>query len=160
MRVEDVFNSKPQRMPHFLPPEASVSDAIRMMAEQHVGCIVVSRDGRKVRGMLSATEIIDSIAAMGMVCLIEPIELIMHEDFATCRMQDPVGLALNRMVKGGRKHIPIIERGILQGVLSLGDTARARVSYLESCLGVKEFAEPDDDVIYGVQQPPQQVRMT
>jgi CBS domain-containing protein len=160
MRVEDVFNSKPQRMPQFLPPEASVSDAIRMMADQHVGCIVVSRDGRKVRGMLSATEIIDSIAAMGMVCLIEPIELIMREDFATCRMQDPIGLALSRMVKGGRRHIPIMERGILQGVLSMGDTARARVAYLESCLGVKEYAEPDVDEMYGVQRPAQQVHMT
>ena len=161
MLVEEVFNSKQKpKTLHWLQPEGTVSDAIRLMAEHKVSCVIVSRDGKKVRGMVTAREIIQSIAELGMVCLIEPIELIMATEVATCRLQDPVGLALSKMVKAGRKHIPIIERGNLVGVLTMGDTARARVAYLESCLMETEYHDPDVDAMYGGRRPGQAVHMT
>ena len=161
MQVEDIFSSKQKsKVLYWLQPEATVSDAIRLMAEHKVSCVIVSRDGKKVRGMVTFREIIQSIAEMGMVCLIEPIELIMSTEVATCRLQDPVGLALSKMVKAGRKHIPIIERGNLVGVLTMGDTARARVAYLESCLADTNYEDPDVDTMYGVRRPGQQVHVT
>ncbi len=106
------------RSPLSVAPSATLRDAVAIMREHHVGCVLVVAGGR-LAGILTER---DLLLKMEGADLAEPVSRFMTPDPETLELDDPVVWALNRMSVGGYRHVPIVDRnGGPVGILSVKD---------------------------------------
>ncbi|MEI6073771.1 MAG: CBS domain-containing protein [Verrucomicrobiae bacterium] len=99
---------------------ATVYDAIALMAEKNVGALPVM-DGTKLLGMISERDYSRKIILHGRVSRETPVADIMTRDVITVGAGDSVEACLEVMTKNHIRHLPVIEGGLLIGLVSIGD---------------------------------------
>jgi CBS domain-containing protein len=105
-------------------PEGSVLDAVKAMAENDIGSLVVMDHGR-LAGMLTFREVIAALAegggSLGMlhvaeICERDPLTATPNLDLMELR---------GRMLERHARYVPVMEGATLQGVVSFHDVAKA-----------------------------------
>lgn len=106
-----------------------ISEAARLMREQHVGCLVVVDEmaiGRVPVGMLTDRDIVTEIVAKGVDPRKLRVEDAMSAEPAVADESDTLLDALAAMRRKGVRRLPVVNRvGVLQGVLALDDVLEA-----------------------------------
>jgi CBS domain-containing protein len=106
------------RSPLSVASSATLRDAVAIMREHHVGCVLVVDDDR-LAGILTER---DLLLKMEGADLAEPVARFMTPDPETLQLDDPIVWALNRMSVGGYRHVPLVEdEGRPVGILSVKD---------------------------------------
>ena len=114
-----------------LDEEATIGDAIRLMLERKIGAILVLRAGKAV-GIFTERDVLRRVVSGG-VDRARPLREVMTEDPETLGPEDGIAFALNRMIIGGFRHIPIVDdEGAPRAVLSLREVVAFIVSLLPS----------------------------
>jgi CBS domain-containing protein len=109
----------------------TIRAAVQVMLEQKLGAVLVERDGRVV-GIFTERDLMRRVVAAG-IDLDRAVEEVMTPDPETLRLDDGVAFALNRMVVGGFRNVPIVdENGALVGILSQREVVDYIVSLLPS----------------------------
>ena len=117
------------RSPLCLEPEATLEEAVRLMREHHVGCVLAVRDGRLV-GILTERDLLEKLEG---VDLSRPVRELMTPDPEVLRLDDPIVYALHRMSVGGYRHVPLVDDGGRPvGILSVKDIVHYVVSFFVS----------------------------
>nr|WP_239032611.1 MULTISPECIES: CBS domain-containing protein [unclassified Leisingera] len=111
-----------------IKPDASVSEAAKLLAENKFGSVVVSADGEKPDGILSERDIVRELAVSGPGCLSKPVSEYMTRKLVTCTSQSNVGGVLQQMTEGRFRHMPVVEDGKLVGIVTLGDLVKAQLA--------------------------------
>lgn len=111
-------------------PDRSVAEAARLLSEQRIGAVVVSPDGRQVAGILSERDIVREIGRRGTGCLDDPVGTMMTREIVPCAPDDQADSVLKRMTAGRFRHMPVMESGLMIGVISIGDVVKARLDEL------------------------------
>jgi len=105
-------------------PEGAVNDAVRVMAENDIGSLVVMDHGR-LAGMLTFREVLGALAerdgALGNV----RIEDIYERDPLTVAPSLDVMELRRTMLQRHARYVPVMDGTTLQGVVSLHDVAKA-----------------------------------
>lgn len=104
-----------------IPPEASIEEAAEMLAENHIGAIVVTNEAGQIAGILSERDIAVALPKYGSGLGETKVLKIMTADVVFCTTQTTVHEVLNIMVSNGIRHLPVVERDKLMGVISLRD---------------------------------------
>lgn len=103
----------------------SVSEAARLMREQHVGSLVVVEEtdgGRMVVGMLTDRDIVVAVVARDLEAQTLRVADIMSSDVVTARAEDSVNDVLSLMRRHGVRRIPVTTaQGVLVGLVTLDD---------------------------------------
>jgi CBS domain-containing protein len=106
--------------PLAVAPTTSLAEAINLMQERVVGCVVVEDDGQ-VRGILTERDLLLRGAA-------DPagrtVAQLMTADPVVLRPDDSVAVAIHKMAVGGFRHVPLVENGHATGMVSAGDVFR------------------------------------
>ncbi len=106
------------RTPLSLPPSATVADAVRMMREHRVGCLLVVANDRLV-GIITER---DLLLKLEQGDLDRPVSQLMTPDPEVLGLADPIAYALNKMSVGGFRHIPLVDAtGRPVGIVSVKD---------------------------------------
>jgi CBS domain-containing protein len=106
------------RSPLSVAPSASLRDAVAIMREHHVGCVLVV-EGERLVGILTER---DLLLKMERADLDEPVARLMTPDPETLQLDDPIVWALNRMSVGGYRHVPLVDGDARPvGILSVKD---------------------------------------
>lgn len=106
------------RSPLTVAPSATLREAVAIMREHHVGCVLVVEAERLV-GILTER---DLLLKMEVANLSQPVSAFMTPDPETLELDDPIVWALNRMSVGGYRHVPLVDReGRPVGILSVKD---------------------------------------
>lgn len=106
------------RSPLSVEPSATLRDAVAIMREHHIGCVLVVEHEQLV-GILTER---DLLLKMESADLAEPVARFMTPDPETLELDDPIVWALNRMSVGGYRHVPLVDRiGRPVGILSVKD---------------------------------------
>ena len=113
-----------------VPPEATVADALSLLAEHNVGALVVSADGAGLDGILSERDIVRRLAADGSEALSIEVRELMQAEVATCDTRADIEQLMNVMTEGRFRHVPVVEDGQLCGIISIGDVVKARIGEL------------------------------
>jgi CBS domain-containing protein len=106
------------RTPLSLPPSANVHDAVRMMREHRVGCLLVVEGARLVgiiteRDLLLKVDTADRARSVGE---------LMTPDPEVLTLDHPIVYALNKMSVGGFRHVPLVDdTGHPVGIVSVKD---------------------------------------
>ncbi|MGH7964994.1 MAG: CBS domain-containing protein [Candidatus Binatia bacterium] len=99
--------------------ETSVAEAIRLMQEHHVGCVLVQEAGRLV-GIFTERDVLNKVAGSARDPAQTTVETVMTADPEALPEDAPISFALNLMSDGGFRHLPLVdeaERPI--GILSV-----------------------------------------
>jgi len=103
---------------------AAVASAVNLLAERGVGALVVLGAGLRVIGIISEQDIVRVLAERGAAALHEPVGQVMNRKVATCNRRDMTSSIMRRMMAGKFHHLPVVEKGQLIGIVSIGDVAR------------------------------------
>jgi CBS domain-containing protein len=107
-----------------------VREAIRLMLENRIGAVLVVAEGRAV-GIFTERDVLRRMASASAIDHGRPVEELMTADPETLGLDDGIAFALNRMILGGYRHIPIVdERGAPLSVLSVREVVAFIVSVL------------------------------
>jgi CBS domain-containing protein len=112
-------------------PDAKMSAAIRLLAERKIGAVLVMSQGR-VEGILSERDIVRVLGERGARVLEEPVSAVMTRKVVSCRQSDTVAGIMEMMTLGKFRHLPVIEEGLVVGLISIGDVVKWRVREFEN----------------------------
>lgn len=113
-----------------IAPDATVSAALSMLAEHNVGALVVSADGGAVDGIISERDIVRRMAGDGASALTLAVSELMKSEVATCDGRADTERIMGIMTDGRFRHMPVVENGRLQGIISIGDVVKVRIGEL------------------------------
>ena len=113
-------------------PDTSLEHAARQLDQYGFGALVASLDGSSIAGIVSERDIVRRIAAHGAAALDVPVRSAMVRDVVTCRLGDTLDHLMRLMTDGRFRHVPVVENGVLRGMVSIGDVVKRRVEELET----------------------------
>ena len=114
-----------------IAPTATLSAAVKLLAERRIGAIVVTGPENRVAGILSERDIVRTLADRGPAALDENVAAVMTRKVMTCTEADTIASLMERMTEGKFRHLPVVEQGRLVGVISIGDVVKFRVEEIE-----------------------------
>lgn len=107
-----------------VPPDASVYSAIELMADKHVGALLVI-DGDKLAGIISERDYARKIILQGKSSTDTFVREIMTPSPVTIRCEETVDEAMRVMTEHRIRHLPVVNSdGSVAGVLSIGDLVK------------------------------------
>jgi CBS domain-containing protein len=122
------------RKGHFVAtvtPEATIWEALVLLARHGVGALVVSADGRRPVGILSERDIVRRLPETGATMLDGPVADIMVKEVRCADPGDEVESLMAVMTTHRIRHLPVVQEGELVGIVSIGDVVKHRVDALE-----------------------------
>jgi len=123
MQVKEILRVKGNRL-LTIEPEGRATDAVRTMAEQNLGSLVVLEHGRLV-GVLTFREILLAVAQRGAAIGEVRVADIMVRDPVTTEPDMEVNDLRRAMLDTGARYLPVVQAGKLLGVISFRDVAKA-----------------------------------
>ena len=114
-----------------IAPTASLSAAVKLLAERRIGAIIVTGPEDRVAGILSERDIVRTLADRGPAALDDNVAAVMTRKVSTCTEADTIASLMERMTAGKFRHLPVVEQGKLVGVISIGDVVKFRVEEIE-----------------------------
>ena len=121
--VRQLLESKPVEI-HAVSPEAPVIDAIRLMAEHHVGALLVM-EGTRLAGILSERDYARKVVLQGRSSKDTPVRDIMTERVITVGPADSAEQCMQLVTDHRIRHLPVLDGDAVLGVVSIGDLVRA-----------------------------------
>ena len=114
-----------------LHPDATVSDAVAMLAEKRIGAAPVVEAGRVV-GIFSERDVIHCLQADGAAALARRIGDVMTTAVKSIASTESAIGALALMTERRIRHLPVIEGETLIGFVSIGDLVKYRIDRIEA----------------------------
>jgi len=105
-------------------PDDPVLEAIRQMAERHVGALLVMK-GDELVGIVSERDYARKVILMGRSSRDTPVGQIMSTPVHTVSPKETVDDCMRLMTERRIRHLPVVERGRVVGVISIGDLVKA-----------------------------------
>jgi len=100
--------------------EATVLEACEMMAERHVGAILITNKGH-LEGIFTERDAACRVVAEGRDPATTKLGTVMTKNPEVLGPNDPPEAALERMRAGDFRHLPVIDGGKVIGVVSIRD---------------------------------------
>ena len=110
----------------------SVRTVLGLLAEHGLGALVVSSDGRHVEGIVSERDVARGLHDRGAELLAEPVSSVMTDHVHTCAPGAAVTDLARTMTEKRVRHVPVVDGGVLVGIVSIGDVVKARLDELEA----------------------------
>lgn len=123
LRVADVLQGKGSAV-FGIAPEDPVLEAIRLMAERHVGALLVLQ-GDELEGIVSERDYARKVVLLGRSSAETPVWQIMSTPVITVGRADSVHACLELMTRHRIRHLPVVDGAAVIGVLSIGDLVKA-----------------------------------
>ena len=119
MRVKKLLDKKGHEV-YSISPDATVFDALKLMAEKEIGALVVLED-KKMVGILSERDYARKIILKGKASKETAVREIMTSKVISARPDQKVSKCLSLMTKHSFRHLPVLEKEKLVGILSIED---------------------------------------
>lgn len=120
-----------------ISPEATVFEAVELMANKNVGALLVIQDGKLV-GLISERDYTRKVMLRGKKSRETQVREIMSSDLTVVSPREPVENCLRMMTDKRVRHLPVLDGDTIRGVISIGDlvkwviaTQSAAIAHLE-----------------------------
>ena len=120
-----------------IAPAATVGEAAQVLKREGIGALVVSDEAGAIQGIVSERDI---VAGLGDVTrrerLLEAqVSALMTREVVTCSPADEVQKCMQLMTEHHIRHLPVMQDGVMIGLVSIGDIVKSRLGELESEAG-------------------------
>lgn len=107
--------------------DASVFDAIKLMADRRIGSLLVM-DGADLRGIVTERDYARKVIVKGRSSESTAVREIMSTDLVTATSRQSVNECMTLMTERRIRHLPIVDDGAVVGLISIGDLVQAIIS--------------------------------
>lgn len=104
--------------------EQPVLEAIRMMADKRIGALPVMRD-QELIGIVSERDYARKVILLGRSSSDTPVREIMSSPVTTVSPDEDVQRCMELMTELRIRHLPVVEKNRLVGMISIGDLVKA-----------------------------------
>jgi CBS domain-containing protein len=129
-----------------IEPTADLAAAAKLLATHRIGVLVVLDADRRLVGILSERDIVRAMAETGTNVLQLPVREVMTRNVSTCDVNDSISDVIDRMTNGKFRHMPVLDKDHLVGLVSIGDalkwhleTIREHIHQIETSLAEFEL---------------------
>jgi CBS domain-containing protein len=119
-----------------VPPATPVIRLAQRMRTDHIGAYVVSSRVGHLDGLVTERDIVFAIARHGAGALDLPVSAVMSKAPSTCAPDDTVRAVMTTMTRERVRHLPVVEQGVLRGIISIGDVVKASIDDADLEAGV------------------------
>ena len=125
--VVQILRSKPEQTVQTITPLAPVLDAVKLMAEQNIGALVVMED-MKVVGIITERDYARKIVLMGRSSKETLVREIMTSPVMYVRPDHTNEECMALMTDNRGRHLPVMDNDKLIGLISIGDMVKDIIS--------------------------------
>lgn len=132
--VAEILRSKGNSHVHTVSPVATVLEAISLMAQYGIGALVVVASEGRVIGILSERDYARKVVLMERSSYSTEVRDIMTADVITITPADTNEHCMKLMTERRLRHLPVVENGLLVGMVSIGDLVKDIMSDQQSTI--------------------------
>ena len=122
---------------HAVAPETTVFDAIKLMADRNIGCVLVM-DGETLLGILSERDYTRKVVLQGRSSKTTTVREIMTVEVICVTPQHGVEDTLRIVTENRVRHLPVKDGDRIVGLISIGDLVKWVISAQRSALSQLE----------------------
>ncbi len=108
-------------------PGATVFEAIELMAAKGIGALPVMMSG-KLMGMVSERDYMRKVILKGRSSKKTPVMEIMTRELVIATPDDAISNCLRLMTEKRVRHLPVLDREVMVGIVSIGDLVKWIIS--------------------------------
>ncbi len=131
MTVKSVLQNKSNIVATIKPSE-TIKAVLDKLADEEVGALVVSIDGKKIDGIISERDIVRGLSSDGPGILEQPVSKHMTRDVICCSLDERIAALRGLMTNNRIRHVPVVKDGLLIGIISIGDLVKARLDEVQA----------------------------
>ena len=135
-KVYDCMTTKPISV----SPNATLEECGKVMVKNHVGALVI-KDNNKSKGLITEQDIVRKVIAKGINPLAKKVRDFMETKLVTIGTNDDIYEALIKMRDSNIRHLPVIDKGEMVGLLTLKDILKIEPSLFELLVEKFELRE-------------------
>jgi CBS domain-containing protein len=124
--VNQILQTKGNRV-YTVAPEATVFEALQIMAEKNVGALVVTRND-EVAGIFSERDYARKIVLHGKTSRETRVQEIMTVEVKNVTPDASVTHCMELMTDKHIRHLPVLDDGRLMGIISIGDAVKSIIN--------------------------------
>ena len=125
--VAKILQSKPDTIVHTIAPQASVLDALRLMADKGIGALVVTQ-GDFIVGIVTERDYARKIALLGRTSAATLVQDVMTTSVRFVRSTQTSEQCMQLMTGNRLRHLPVVDDNKLVGMISIGDLVKDIIS--------------------------------
>ena len=135
MKIADILSTK-SRVVHSVLPWLTVGEVVEQLNRFGIGAVLVcDENGGVCAASCPSGTSCGRWAGTGPAMLPMPLTEIMTQHVETTTLDETVARAMARMTAGRYRHLPVVRKGEIVGVVSIGDLVKNRVREMELEVG-------------------------
>lgn len=116
-----------------ISPSANINDLVNSLNVHHVGALVVSRDGKKIEGIVSERDVVRAMPGNLDQLIGMHVRDLMTVEVVTCSSEATVAELMTIMTERRIRHIPVVDNDQnIISIISIGDVVKAHIEELDS----------------------------
>jgi len=127
------------KQPITVSGDASIEQCAKLMAEKQVGSLII--EDETIEGIITELDIVRKVVAKGLDTKKTLVKDIMTTDLVTLNPEDSILDAVKLMGKHNIRHIPIVSKRDLEGLVTAKDIMKVEPKLFEEiveCIRIKE----------------------
>ena len=116
-------------------PQTSVQEAAKILNDKNIGCVIVMDDLKRLKGMVSESDIVRCIAERRDEMIEKPVSEIMPSELWICDLDSSIEALIADVKKHHIRHLPVMDGDVLAGVVSVTDLVDLRVAKAQYSTG-------------------------
>lgn len=131
--VQQILNNKRIDEIWSILPDATVYEAVQMLADKRVGALLVMQD-TELLGIISERDYAREVILKGRASKETRVKDIMSSNVISVPSTEGVQASLGVMTNNRIRHLPVVDGGVVQGVISMGDLVKDIISDQQSTI--------------------------
>ena len=139
--VKHLVDSKTDSTHYAVKANETVLKALRVMQGANIGSVLVMDEG-KIIGIFTERDYATKVELDGRTAANTPVREVMTEEMYTVTTETSVDECMAVMMKFHIRHLPVVENGVLVGIISMRDVVAAALEERESKIkGLENFIQ-------------------
>ena len=120
--VKNIIQNKSKSI-YSVTPQTSVLDALQVMMDKNISALLVT-EGPELKGIFTERDYARKIILQGKASKETSIQEVMTAKLETVKLNTSIEHCMQIMTKQHIRHLPIVEDGIVVGMISIGDLVK------------------------------------
>ncbi len=125
--VAEILKSKPDAQVHCVAPSDTVLAALRLMAEKHIGALLVM-EGEQIAGIFTERDYARKVVLLGRASIDTPVREVMTRAVRFVHPSHSAEQCMALMTENRLRHLPVVDEGRVAGLVSIGDLVKSVIS--------------------------------
>src|SRR5580658_520606 len=121
----------------YVSPEATVFDAIQLMADKNIGALPVMSGGR-LAGIFTERDYTRKVALQGKTSKQTLVKEVLSREIVTVMPSDSIDDCMRIMTESRVRHLPVLQGEELVGIISIGDLVNWTISAQDATIAQME----------------------